>query len=128
MHEAVWGSMHVEYDVFKEKFDFTPLLKGLPDGHNPCPRWGIVVKGQISIKHNGTEEIVNAGMACYFPPGHSVVAEAGTEVWEFCPVDESKRTLEIIKNNMETVQKKKAEQSNVCSIFFPNVPSRTAGS
>ena len=37
MREAVWGDMHVEYDVFKEKFDVTPLLKGLPNDRDPCP-------------------------------------------------------------------------------------------
>lgn len=31
MYEGVWGEMHVEYDVFKKRFDVTPFLKGLPN-------------------------------------------------------------------------------------------------
>jgi hypothetical protein len=28
--EAVWGEMHIEYDVFKKRFDVTPYLQGRP--------------------------------------------------------------------------------------------------
>ena len=28
--EAVWGEMHIEYDVFKTTMDITPHLKGCP--------------------------------------------------------------------------------------------------
>ena len=41
MYEGVWGEMHVEYDVFRERFDVTPFLKGLPNDRDQCPHWGI---------------------------------------------------------------------------------------
>jgi len=84
MKGAVWGEMHIEHDVFKEKFDVTPLLKGLPNDRDQCPHWGIVVKGQLTIIY-GKEEIAKAGDAYYFPPNHTGIAEAGTEAWEFSP-------------------------------------------
>ncbi len=106
MFEGVWGEMHVEYDVFKKQFDVTPLLKGLPNDRDPCPHWGIVVKGQMRIMYDGVEEIAKAGDAYYFPPGHTGVAEAGTEVWEFSPNDKLKETMEVIMRNFEGSAKK----------------------
>ena len=91
MLEEVWGEMHVEYDIFKKRFDVTPFLKGLPKDLDPCPHWGIVVKGQITIKYDGKEEIAKTGDAYYAPPGHTGIFEAGTELWEFSPKDNCKK-------------------------------------
>jgi hypothetical protein len=61
------GEMHIEYDVFKTAMDITPFLKGLPNDRDPCPHWGIVVKGQMTIVYDGKKEIAKAGDAYYFP-------------------------------------------------------------
>ena len=106
MFEAVWGEMHVEYDVFKRRFDVTPYLKGLPNDRDPCPHWGIIVKGQIKIISDGKEETAKAGDVYYAPPEHTVVFEAGTEMWEFSPNDKLQKTLEVISKNFEALQKK----------------------
>jgi hypothetical protein len=68
MYEGVWGEMHVEYDIFKKKFDITPYLKGLPNDRDPCPHWGIVVKGKMTLIYDGKTEVAKAGDAYYFPP------------------------------------------------------------
>ncbi len=107
MYEAVWGEMHVEYDVFKKQFDVTPLLKGLPNDRDPCPHWGIVVKGQMRIIYDGKEDVAKAGEAYYAPPGHTGIAEAGTEVWEFSPNDKLQQSMEIMMRNLEAMSKKK---------------------
>jgi hypothetical protein len=107
MYEAVWGEMHVEYDLFKKALDFTPLLKGLPNNRDPCPHWGIVLKGKMHIIYDGKEEIAKAGDAYYFPPGHTGRAEAGTEVWEFSPNDKLQKSMEVMMRNFEAMQKKK---------------------
>ena len=107
MSEAVWGDMHVEYDVFNEKFDITPLLKGLPNDRDPCPHWGIVVKGQMTIIYDGKKETAKAGDAYYFPPNHTGIVEAGTEVWEFSPAEKLKKTMEVIMGNMKAMEQKK---------------------
>ena len=106
MYEGVWGEMHIEYDVFKTAMDITPYLKGLPNDRDPCPHWGIVVKGQIKIIYDGKEEIAKAGDAYYFPPNHTGLAEAGTEVWEFSPNDQLQKTMEVINRNMEAMMSK----------------------
>src|SRR3990172_2534083 len=107
MYEGIWGEMHIEYDVFKEAMDITPFLKGLPNDRDPCPHWGIVVKSQITMIYDGKTEVAKAGDAYYFPPGHTGIAEAGTEAWEFSPNDRLQKTMEVIMSNFEALSKKK---------------------
>ena len=107
IYEGVWGEMHVEYDVFKKAFDITPFLKGLPNDRDHCPHWGIVVKGQMTMIYDGKTVIAKAGDAYYFPPGHTGIVEAGTEVWEFSPNDKLQKTMEVINRNMEAMMPKK---------------------
>ncbi len=128
MHQLTLGDIRIEFNVFKENLDVTKLLKGLPV-NNSSPSWGIVMKGQIHIGHNGTEEIASAGDAYYIPSGFRVVADAGTEVWEFGPADKMEQTLKVIKRNIEEAQKKNIEQQNrLYSFFFPNLPVNNKGS
>jgi mannose-6-phosphate isomerase-like protein (cupin superfamily) len=105
--EGVWGEMHVEYDIFKKRMDVTPLLKGLPNDRDPCPHWGIVMKGQMTMIVNGKQEVVKAGDAYYMPPGHTAIVEAGSEFWEFSPNDELQKTMKVIMHNLESASKKK---------------------
>lgn len=107
MYEAVWGEMHVEYDVFKQKMDVAPFLKGLPNDRDQCPHWGILLKGQMTVMYNGKKEVVKAGEAYYMPPNHTAIVEAGTEGWEFSPNDKLQKTTEVIMRNMEAMSKKK---------------------
>ncbi len=89
--EEVWGGMHVEYDIIKERFDITPLLSNLPSKQCQVPHWGLVTKGQLTVKYeNGKEETLKAGDVYYVPPGHTAVFEAGTEMWEFSPTEKIK--------------------------------------
>ncbi len=105
--EGVWGEMHVEYDIFKKKFDVTPLLKGLPNDRDQCPHWGIVMKGQMTMMVDGKKEVVKAGDAYYMPPGHTAIVEAGSEFWEFSPNEKLLETMEVIMRNFEAKRKKK---------------------
>jgi hypothetical protein len=107
IYEGVWGEMHVEYDVFKKRFDVTPFLKGLPNDRDPCPHWGIAVKGQMTMMVDGKKEIVKAGDAYYMPPGHTAIVEAGSEFWEFSPNDKLKKTMKVIMRKLEAVSKRK---------------------
>ena len=97
IYEGVWGEVHVEYDIVKKRFDITPLLKDLPNSHCQVPHWGIVTKGQVTVKYeDGKEEILKAGDAYYIWPGHTAIFEAGTEMWEFSPNDKiQKRGLYV---------------------------------
>jgi hypothetical protein len=106
-YEAVWEEMHIEYDIYKKQMDFTPLLKGLPNDRDPCPHWGIVLKGQMRVIYDGKEEVIKAGEAYYMPPGHTGIVEAGTEAWEFSPNDKLQESMKIMMPNYEKMMKEK---------------------
>ncbi|MBI4297352.1 MAG: cupin domain-containing protein [Chloroflexi bacterium] len=105
LHETEWGGMNVELGAFKERFDITPLLKGLPGNQDQCPHWGYVFKGRIRFKFGSREEIISAGDAYYAPPGHTTIVEAGTEYVEFSPADLLKKTMEVVERNMAALKK-----------------------
>ena len=81
-----WGELNVARIRFPKGADATPLLEGLPGGLCPCPHWGTVLKGSIRVRYaDGTEEVVRAGEAYYWPPGHTVRMDEDYEAIEFSP-------------------------------------------
>ncbi len=99
--EVEWGEMHVGFETYHEEFDIAPLLKGLPNDLCQCPHWGYVLKGRMLVRYEeeDREEVVEAGEAYYLPPGHVPIMEAGTEIVEFSPKDEYKKTMEVAERN-----------------------------
>jgi hypothetical protein len=102
--EAEWGGLHAAFESFAEEFDVGPLLAGLPNDLCPCPHWGYVLKGRMRVRYADREEVVTAGDAYYLPPGHAPVMEAGTEVVEFSPIAEYRRTVEAVSANFAALQ------------------------
>jgi mannose-6-phosphate isomerase-like protein (cupin superfamily) len=78
----------VNFVSIRETHDLAPMLAMLSTGNCACHHWGYVVKGRITMRYPDHEEIVEAGDAFYFPPGHAPEAEAGTELVQFTPTDE----------------------------------------
>lgn len=105
--EADWGGMHVSFETWKKTTDVTPFLKGLPDDRDQCPHWGYVLKGRIRVRYKDREEVYNAGDAYYVAPGHTGIIEAGTEDLEFSPVEEYKKTMEVIERNLAAMQQRR---------------------
>jgi hypothetical protein len=104
IQEAEWGDIHVGFETYNEEFDIAPLLKGLPDDMCQCPHYGYVLKGRMRIRYADREEVVEAGDAYYMEPGHSPVMEAGTEIVEFSPRDEYRKTMEVAERNLAAMQ------------------------
>jgi ethanolamine utilization protein EutQ (cupin superfamily) len=102
--EGEWGDMHVGFETYKEDFDVAPLLEGLPDDLCQCPHYGYVLKGRMKVRYADREEVVDAGDAYYMAPGHSPIMEAGTEIVEFSPKDEYRKTMEVAERNFEAMQ------------------------
>jgi mannose-6-phosphate isomerase-like protein (cupin superfamily) len=75
----------VNFVSIRETHDLGPILANLPTGRCTCPHWGYVVKGRITMRFADHDEVVEAGDAFYFPPGHAPEAEAGTELVQFSP-------------------------------------------
>ena len=64
------------------------MLAGLPGSHCPCPHWGYVVKGELTVRYGDREEVIGAGEAFYMPPGHVPAATAGSEFVQFSLTDQ----------------------------------------
>jgi hypothetical protein len=93
------GGYLVEFTTFRADADGTPFFAGLPDDRCQSPHWGYVVSGSVTFRYADREETYAAGDAYYAPPGHVPVVTAGTEVVEFSPTDEYRRTLEVVSRN-----------------------------
>src|SRR5947208_3965918 len=101
---AELGGYIVEFTTFREDADATPFFRGLPDDRCQSPHWGYVVKGSLTFRYADREETYEAGDAYYGPPGHIPVVSAGTEVVEFSPTEEYRRTLEVLATNLAAAQ------------------------
>jgi Cupin domain len=95
----------VNFVTFRENIDHRPLLRGLPNDQCQCPHWGYVLKGRMTFDVGDRREVYEAGDAFYVPPGHAPVQnEPGTEIFQFSPADELRRTDEVINRNLQELQ------------------------
>ncbi len=102
-HEDVDGYT-VNFVLFRQDIDSTPLLKGLPDDRCPCPHWGYVFKGKVTFGFADHDEVFEPGDAFYVPPGHTQIVEAGTEYMQFSPSEELQAVSETITRNAREMQ------------------------
>ena len=98
------GGYTVDFTTFREDADATPFFKGLPDDRCHSPHWGYVLKGEVTFRYADREESFEAGDAYYGPPGHIPLVRAGTEIVEFSPTEEYRRTLEVLAKNFAALQ------------------------
>jgi len=94
----------VEFTTFREDADGAPMFRGLPDDRCHSSHWGYVLKGRLTFKYADHQETYEAGDAYYGPPGHVPEVTAGTEVVEFSPAEEYRRTREVIARNFAALQ------------------------
>jgi hypothetical protein len=102
--EAMWGAMHVGYESYRKDFDVAPFLKGLPEDRCQSRHWGVVMKGRVQVAYADHTETFEAGQAYYAHPGHSVSAQAGTQLYEFSPKQEYGQTAEAVARNLEAAK------------------------
>ncbi len=101
---AEWGGMNVAIETFPAGTDTEPIFKGLPDDRCQSPHWGYVLEGRVRVRYADREETIEAGDAFYMEPGHTTVFEADTEMVEFSPRDEYRKTLEVAQKNVAAMQ------------------------
>jgi hypothetical protein len=90
----------VSFVTIRQSHDLGPMLAALPGGNCPCPHWGYVLKGRLTVRYRDREETVEAGEAFYMSPGHAPSAEAGTELVQFSPAQQLTATTDAIKKAM----------------------------
>jgi hypothetical protein len=96
-----WGDQLVRYLDLPAGVDFTPLFKGLPGDLCQCPHWGVVTAGSINLRFaDGTEEVVTAGEAYYWPAGHTGWTDEGVVLVEISPAAQLQPVLEHLAAQM----------------------------
>jgi hypothetical protein len=98
------GGYTVGFEHFREDADATPLFKGLPDDRCQSPHWGYVAHGRVAFRYADHDEVYESGDAYYAPAGHVPVVTAGTEVIEFSPTEDYRRTMEVLAANVAAMQ------------------------
>ncbi len=69
--------------------DLGPLLEGLPDDRCPCPHWGYVLEGKLTVSYrDGGDEKLEAGQVFYLPPGHTATVQEDAAIIELSPEKE----------------------------------------
>lgn len=98
---AGYGTMAGEYFSLKKGTDIAPLLKGLESDLCQSPHWGYMIEGRLRVTYaGGTEEMVEGGDLFYWPPGHSVRADADAEFIMFSPQAEHCAVVEHLRKQL----------------------------
>ena len=58
----------------------------------------------MRVRYADREGVLEAGDAYYIGPGHSPIMEAGTEIVEFSPKDEYRKSMEVAERNLAAMQ------------------------
>src|SRR5437868_13852410 len=98
---------NVIFTSIREDWDLTQLLQGMPDDSCPCPHWGYLTAGRMTVRYSDHEEIIEPGDAFYMPPGHVPAAVAGTELVMFSPQDELAISEAAMRENMQRMMQHK---------------------
>jgi hypothetical protein len=98
--------MRVGYETYLKNFDDAELLKGLPDDRCPCPHWGYLLAGKLTVRYTRHKEVVHAGEVYYMAPGHTMAAAAGTVLIEFSPREVFREVTVIAEKNFGRLAKK----------------------
>ncbi len=74
----------------------------MPDDLCQSPHWGYVLKGRLTYRSAGGDEVIDAGEAFYVAPGHTLLGAAGTELVFFSPTREWEETAASIGQSPAT--------------------------
>ncbi len=80
------------------------MMQGLPNDNCPCPHWGYIFKGRLTLKYGDREEVFEAGDAFYVPPGHTPSAIAGGEFVQFSPSEQLHEFEAAMLENVKRMQ------------------------
>jgi hypothetical protein len=99
-----WGGTDASFETVPDEMDCRGAFAGLPDGRCPCPHWGFLFKGRITVHYADRVEVIEPGQAYYMEPGHEPVYAAGTEVLEFSPTNTLNDVIAQVLRNMGVEQ------------------------
>lgn len=79
------GPMTVSFIRLASGTDLGPALIGLPADRCPCPHWGYMLDGTLTMRTAEGEQHFTAGDAFYWGPGHVPVATVDCAYVDFSP-------------------------------------------
>lgn len=94
----------VDFVSIREDTDLAPMLKGLPGDHCPCPHWGYMFKGRMTVSFADHQEVYEAGDAYYIPAGHTPSCLAGSEFLQFSPTEQLQAVQAAMARNAQAMQ------------------------
>ena len=98
---AELGEFTVVFETLRGGNAPTQAFKGFPDGRCPCPHWGIVMSGRLTLRYRDHDETFEAGDVFYSPPGHLPSATPNTELITFSPTAELKEVNVVLARSLE---------------------------
>jgi hypothetical protein len=96
-HSGELAGYTVNFVSLRQDADLGLMLQALPGGQCPCPHWGFLMKGRLTVRYSEGEETIRAGEAFYLPPGHVPAATAGTEFVQFSPAAELAAVMAVVQ-------------------------------
>ncbi|ELY58511.1 hypothetical protein C492_11870 [Natronococcus jeotgali DSM 18795] len=97
-----YGELSGEYFTLAAGTDISALLEGLEDDLCQCPHWGYVLEGTLTASYaDGSEEVTEAGELFHWPPGHTVRAQADSEIVMFSPQDEHAEVIDHMLGRLD---------------------------
>lgn len=97
-----YGKIGGEYFSLSAGTDISPLLQGLEGDLCQSPHWGYVIEGKLTVSFaDGHDETVTASDLFYWPPGHTVKADADTEMILFSPEHEHTHVMDHILKKVQ---------------------------
>ena len=96
------GPIGAEYFSFGAGTDLAPLLVGLDGDMCHSPHWGYVISGDLTVTYaDATTERCVTGDMFHWPAGHSVRADADTEIVLFSPQHEHGEVLDHVRRQLQ---------------------------
>ena len=97
------GTFGAEYFSLGAGTDLAPLLVGLDGDACHSPHWGYVISGDLTVTYaDDTIERCVTGDVFHWPAGHSVRADADSEIILFSPQQEHGEVLEHVTHQLAT--------------------------
>ena len=90
----------VSFVSIRQGHSLAGLLMGLPGDACPCPHWGYLLAGKITVRYADHEEIFEPGDAFFMAPGHVPEAASGSEFIQFSPAADLARVEAVMAANM----------------------------
>ena len=89
----------VAFETIRADVDTSPVFRGLPGDRCPCPHWGLVVSGRMTMSYGDHEETWEVGDVFHTLAGHLPRCTAGTELITFSPTDQLNQVNAVIERN-----------------------------